>query len=96
MPERSGEIEKAVVAKGKEGKPSGGEIRPSDRELIRRLGEYPELRAKIEAMLAIIALNGPLGRKERDYFLFLKYALNVTGSKVPILRRALLKFIYQR
>jgi hypothetical protein len=58
MPERFGEIEKAVVAKGKEGKPSGEEIRPSDGELIRRLGEYPELKAKIEAMLAIIENAG--------------------------------------
>src|SRR5580704_8358265 len=58
MPERFGEIEKAVVAKGKEGKTSGEEIRPSDRELMRRLGEYPELKAKIEAMLAIIENAG--------------------------------------
>ena len=58
MPERFGEIEKAVVAKGNEFKPRGEEIQPRDRDLIRRLGEYPELKAKIEAMLAIIENAG--------------------------------------
>ena len=58
MPERFGEIEKAVVGKGNEGQSRGEEIRPSDRDLIRRLGEYPELKAKIEAMLAIIENAG--------------------------------------
>jgi hypothetical protein len=58
MPERFGEMEKAVVAKGNEGKPSGEEIRPSDRDLIRKLREYPELKAKIENMLAIIENAG--------------------------------------
>src|SRR5216683_7620232 len=58
MPERFGEMEKAVVAQGKEGKAGMGEIRPSDRDLLRRLGEYPELKAKIENMLAIIENAG--------------------------------------
>jgi hypothetical protein len=58
MPERFWEIEKAAVAKGNEIKPSGEEIRPSERDLIRRLREYPELKAKMEAMLAIIENAG--------------------------------------
>ena len=55
MPEGFSDIEKACRAKQNEGKE---EIRPADRELIRRLGEYPELKAKIEAMLAIIENAG--------------------------------------
>jgi PP-loop superfamily ATP-utilizing enzyme len=55
MPERFSDIEKACRAKQNEGKE---EIRPADRELIRRLGEYPELKAKMEAMLAIIENAG--------------------------------------
>jgi len=58
MPERFGEMEKAVVAKGNEVKPRVEEMRPSDRDLMRRLGEYPELKAKIENMLAIIENAG--------------------------------------
>ncbi len=58
MAERFGEMEKAVVAQGKEGKSKGEEIRPSDRELIRRLGEYPEVKTKIENMLGIIENAG--------------------------------------
>jgi PP-loop superfamily ATP-utilizing enzyme len=58
MPERFREVEKAAVAKGNQMQPSGEEIRPSDRDLIRKLGQYPELRAKIETMLAIIENAG--------------------------------------
>jgi chromosome segregation ATPase len=58
MPERFREVEKAAVAKGNQMQPSGEEIRPSDRDLIRKLGQYPELRAKIETMLAMIENAG--------------------------------------
>lgn len=51
MPERFGEMEKAMVGRKKE-------IQPSDQELIQRLKEYPELKAKIENMLAIIENAG--------------------------------------
>jgi chromosome segregation ATPase len=58
MPERFREVEKAAVAKGNQMQPSGEEIRPTDRDLIRKLGQYPELRAKIETMLAMIENAG--------------------------------------
>jgi hypothetical protein len=58
MPERFGEMEKAVVGQGKESQAGRGEIRPSDRDLLRRLGEYPEVKARIENMLAIIENAG--------------------------------------
>jgi hypothetical protein len=41
-----------------EGKASGEEMQRGERELVRRLREYPELKAKIEAMLAIIENAG--------------------------------------
>lgn len=56
MRERFGEMEKAVVAQSNECKPSGERIRPSDRDLSRRLGEYPDLNAKIENVLALDCL----------------------------------------
>ena len=58
MPERFGEIEKTVVAQEKKSKSSREEIRFSDQELLRRLGEYPELKAKIENLLGIIENAG--------------------------------------
>ena len=58
MPERFSDMEKVSVGAGQEDKSSGEEIRPRERELVRRLREYPELQAKIEAMLAIIENAG--------------------------------------
>jgi len=58
MPERFEEMEKAVVVQGKEGQAGTAEIRFSDRDLLRRLGEYPEVKAKIENLLAIIENAG--------------------------------------
>jgi hypothetical protein len=55
MAERFSDIEKACVTKQNEGQE---EIRPGERDLVRRLREYPELKAKIEAMLAIIENAG--------------------------------------
>lgn len=55
MGERFSDMEKGALA-GKAR--SWEEIRPADRDLLRRLGEYPELKAKIEAMLAIIENAG--------------------------------------
>lgn len=51
MAERFGEMEKAVVSPGED-------IPASDGELMRRLGSYPELKAKIGNMLAIIENAG--------------------------------------
>ena len=56
MPERFSDIERASIGRGQEDKPPGQEIR--ERELVRRLREYPELQAKIETMLAIIENAG--------------------------------------
>lgn len=58
MPERFSDIERASMGPGQGNKPQGEEIRPRERELVRRLREYPELQAKIEAMLAIIENAG--------------------------------------
>ena len=58
MPERFSDIEKAALDPGQEGKPKGEEMGPGERELVRRLREYPELKAKIETMLAIIENAG--------------------------------------
>ena len=58
MPERFGEIEKAVVAQGNQEKLRVEEIRPADRDLIRKLEEYPELKAKIENLLGVIENAG--------------------------------------
>jgi PP-loop superfamily ATP-utilizing enzyme len=58
MPERFSEMEKACVAQQNEGKPRAEEIRPAEREFLRRVKEYPELKAKIETMLAIIENAG--------------------------------------
>jgi len=58
MPERFWKKEKAVVAQGREVKSRGEAIRCSDLDLMRRLGEYPELKAKIENMLAIMENAG--------------------------------------
>jgi len=58
MPERFGEIEKAVVSQGNDVQSRMEEVRPSDWELLRRLGEYPELKTKIEKLLAIIENAG--------------------------------------
>jgi chromosome segregation ATPase len=58
MPERFREIEKGVIAQGNESKSSREEIQSCDRELLRRLGEYPELKAKIENLLGIIENAG--------------------------------------
>lgn len=58
MPERFREMEKAAAAQLNVAKPSGEEIRASELDLIRRLREYPELKAKIETMLAIIENAG--------------------------------------
>jgi hypothetical protein len=55
MEERFSDMEKGALA----GKPTSlEEIRPAERDLLRRLREYPELKAKIEAMLAIIENAG--------------------------------------
>jgi PP-loop superfamily ATP-utilizing enzyme len=55
MGERFSDMEKAALA----GKPTSlEEIRPAERDLLRRLREYPELKTKIEAMLAIIENAG--------------------------------------
>lgn len=58
MAERFEEMEKAVVAEGKADRAETAEIRASDRDLLRRLEEYPELKVKIENMLAIIENAG--------------------------------------
>ena len=58
MPERFGEIEKAVVSQGNDVQSRMEEVRPSDWELLKRLGEYPELKTKIEKLLAIIENAG--------------------------------------
>jgi hypothetical protein len=58
MAERFWEKEKAVGGQGKERKFEDKEIPPSDLDLLRRLGEYPEVKAKIEAMLAIMENAG--------------------------------------
>ena len=55
MKERFSAMEKGTLA----GKATSlEEIRPAERDLLRRLREYPELKAKIEAMLAIIENAG--------------------------------------
>ena len=58
MPERFGSQEKAVVPPAKEGQGGGEEIRLSDRELLRRLNQYPEMKAKMENLLGIIENAG--------------------------------------
>src|SRR5579864_9118791 len=66
MPERFGEIEKEMVTRGKASKSEGEEIQGSDRELVRRLGEYPALKAKIENLLGIIENAGGDVEKAND------------------------------
>lgn len=58
MPERFGAQEKAVVPPEKEGRGQGEEIRFSDRELLWRINQYPELKAKIGNLLGIIENAG--------------------------------------
>jgi hypothetical protein len=58
MAERFSDIEKVSMGQDTEGKASGEEMQRGERELVRRLREYPELKAKIEAMLAIIENAG--------------------------------------
>jgi hypothetical protein len=55
MSERFSDMEKASLV-GKQA--SVEEIRPGERDLLRRLREYPELKAKIETLLAIIENAG--------------------------------------
>ena len=55
MGERFSDMEKAALV-GKQA--SLGEIRPSEWDFLRRLREYPELKAKIETLLAIIENAG--------------------------------------
>ena len=55
MGERFSDMEKATLV----GKPASlEEIRPSEWDFLRRLREYPELKAKIETLLAIIENAG--------------------------------------
>jgi hypothetical protein len=58
MPERFSEMERASVAKQNEEPPRGEEIGSAERDLLRRLRENPQLKAKIEAILAIIENAG--------------------------------------
>ena len=55
MGERFSDMEKAALV-GKQA--SLEEIRPSEWDFLRRLREYPELKAKIETLLAIIENAG--------------------------------------
>ena len=55
MGERFSDKERATLA-GEQA--SREEIRPAERELLGKLREYPELRVKIEAMLAILENAG--------------------------------------
>ena len=58
MPERFSDVEKFSLGPGQKDQPNRQELQPADLELVRRLGEYPELKAKIETMLAIIENAG--------------------------------------
>ena len=58
MPERFWKQEKAIADQGKEGRLEDEKIPLSDLELLRKLAEYPELKAKIETMLALMENAG--------------------------------------